>query len=251
MAAAGRRRIPRLALRREPGLRRIAGLLLRRELLRGLAAAAARTAAWAAAGAARSPAAAAGRRAAARTRARDPRAPGGLVVDVAAVGTDQVRQTTGEALADRAEAPDALAVQVADDDRPLGAEVGAGEAVAHDLLAARDDAQVAGLQLAGGARRLDRGAEGQLGDLLRHGVSVARNESVSPDCGPSFWIEPSGDFGWLKKMKKLSSASLSSASSPKHEMSHVIPGAFNWMPTYRSSPVVKDEIGLFCPRVNV
>ena len=31
--------------------------------------------------------------------------------------------------------------------------------------------------------------------------SVTRKDSVSPDCAPSSWIDSSGDFGWLKKMK--------------------------------------------------
>ncbi|WSG40108.1 hypothetical protein OHA72_53795 [Dactylosporangium sp. NBC_01737] len=62
-------------------------------------------------------------------------------------------------------------------------------------------------------------------------ASVAWNESVSPDCGPSCRIAPSGEAGWLKKMKYASSESLLPASSPKHETSQVSPGPSSRMPT--------------------
>ncbi len=79
---------------------------------------------------------------------------------------------------------------------------------------------------------------------------VTRKDSVSPAWAPRSWMDSSGDFGWLKKMKYRSSESRSSASRPKQLMSKVSPGPEICTPTYRSVPAVRSLILALWPRWN-
>ncbi len=93
-----------------------------------------------------------------------------LLQHLAAEVLQQRLQAAVEALSDRGEPPGVLEVDVAEHDGPLGGELRAGEGVPGDLLAARDDAQVAGTDLRHLPGAVDGRREGQLADAVRNPV---------------------------------------------------------------------------------
>ena len=88
---------------------------------------------------------------------------GGLLLgDLAAEVLQQRVEAAVEALADGGEPPDVLEVEVAQHHRALGGELGAGEGVPGDFLAARDDPDVARADLRHLPGAVDGRGEGQL-----------------------------------------------------------------------------------------